>query len=95
MTAGSDSPWGAYPPGEFVKEVLALNRAGLANLDALVTATSGAAESIAAHDRAGLLAPGRRADVVVVDGDPGADLNMLWNVRDVYQSGRRVDRGVR
>jgi len=29
MIAGSDSPWGAYPPGEFVKEMIALTKAGL------------------------------------------------------------------
>ncbi|MCZ6538897.1 MAG: amidohydrolase family protein, partial [Chloroflexi bacterium] len=53
MIAGSDSPWGAYPPGEFVKEMIALTKAGLSNTEALVTGTSHAADSIAVGDSAG------------------------------------------
>lgn len=93
MTGGSDSPWGAYPPGEFVKELEILARAGLSNTDALLAGTSGAAESIAAQARAGVIAAGRAADILVVDGDPTKDLAALWNVRDVFKAGARVDRG--
>ncbi len=92
MIAGSDSPWGAYPPGEFVKEMIALTKAGLSNTEALVTGTSHAADSIAVGDIAGTLAVGRPADVLVVGGDPTADLNALWDVRDVFKTGRRVER---
>ena len=92
MIAGSDSPWGAYPPGEFVKEIIALNKAGLSNAEALLTGTRDAAESIASGDRAGVLEVGRPADILVVDGDPAVDLNALWNVRDVYKAGVRVKR---
>ena len=94
MIAGSDSPWGAYPPGEFVEEVEALNRAGLSNTAALVTATSWAAESIAASDRAGTLMPGRPADLIIVDGNPVEDLAALRRVRDVFKGGVQVARGV-
>ena len=92
MIAGSDSPWGAYPPGEVVKEIQALGRAGLSNAEALLTATSQAAESIAAGDRAGRLLPGRPADILVVGGNPLDDLACLWDVRDVFKAGRRVVR---
>jgi len=94
MIAGSDSPWGAYPPGEFVKEMIALTKAGLSNTEALVTGTSHAAESIAVGDTAGTLAAGRPGDLLLVGGDPTADLNALWDVRDVYKAGRRVERPV-
>ncbi|MDA1278619.1 MAG: amidohydrolase family protein [Chloroflexi bacterium] len=94
MIAGSDSPWGSYPPGEFVKEMIALTKVGLSNTEALVTGTSHAAESIAAGRRAGTLAAGRPADILVVDGDPTSDLNALWNIRDAYKSGVRIDRPV-
>ena len=92
MTGGSDSPWGAYPPGEFVKELVALARVGLSNTQALVAGTSGAAESIAAGNRAGRIVPGQSADLLVVGGDPTRDLNSLWDVRDVYKRGSRVIR---
>ena len=94
MIAGSDSPWGAYPPGEFVKEMIALTKAGLTTTEALVTGLSHAAESIAVGDQAGTLATGRPGDVLVVAGDPTADLDALWNVKDVYKSGLRIARPV-
>ncbi len=92
MIAGSDSPWGAYPPGEFVKEMVALTKAGLTNTEALVTGLSHAAESIAVGNDAGTLAVNRPGDILIVGGDPTADLNALWDVKDVYKSGARVAR---
>ena len=94
MTAGSDSPWGWYAPGEFVHEIDMLARAGLPYAAAIVAGTSGSAESIGVGATAGRLAPGRQADVLVVGGDPTREITALWDVRDVWQAGRRVARGV-
>src|SRR4029453_8716326 len=41
MTAGSDSPWGWYAPGEFVHEIHMMAQAGLSYTDAIVTGTAG------------------------------------------------------
>ena len=95
VTAGSDSPWSYYAPGLFVHEIGILAESGLSNAQAIISATSGAATSVGAGDDAGLLAPGRQADVLVVDGDPLRDLNKLWQVREVFQAGQRVERGVK
>ena len=92
MTAGSDSPWGWYAPGEFVHEIDMLAQAGLSYGDAIVAATTGAAESIGVGAVAGRLAPGRQADVLVVRGDPTREITALWQVLDVWQAGRRVER---
>jgi imidazolonepropionase-like amidohydrolase len=94
MTAGSDSPWGWYAPGEFVHEIHMLAQAGLAYSDAIVAGTAGAAASIGVGALAGRLATGRVADVLVVRGDPTAQITALWDVLDVYQAGRRVARDV-
>jgi imidazolonepropionase-like amidohydrolase len=94
MTAGSDSPWGWYAPGEFVHEIHMLAQAGLSQADAIVAGTSGAAESIGVGAEAGRIAPGRAADVLVVRGDPAREITALWDVLDVYQAGQRVARGV-
>ncbi len=94
MIAGSDSPWGAYPPGEFIKEMVALTKAGLTNTEALVTGLSHAAESIAVGHQAGTLAANRPGDVLVVGGDPTSDLNALWDIKDVYKTGMRIARPV-
>jgi imidazolonepropionase-like amidohydrolase len=94
MTAGSDSPWGWYAPGEFVHEIHMLARAGLSYSDAIVAGTAGAADSIGTGGLAGRLLPGRQADVLVVRGDPTREITALWDVLDVYQGGRRIGRGV-
>ena len=94
MIAGSDSPWGAYPPGEFIKEMVALTKAGLTNTEALVTGLSHAAESIAVGHQAGTLAENRPGDILVVGGDPTSDLNALWDIKDVYKTGIRISRPV-
>ena len=36
---------------------------------------------------------GKRADLLVVDGDPSVDVSALWNIVDVFQAGEIVDRG--
>jgi len=94
MTAGSDSPWGWYAPGEFVHEIHMLAQAGLSYPAAIVAGTAGAAHSIGVGAVAGRLAPGRPADVLVVRGDPTREITALWDVLDVYQSGRRIERSV-
>ena len=94
MTAGSDSPWGWYAPGEFVHEIDMLAQAGLSAGDAIAAATAGAAESIGVGAAAGRLAPGRQADVLVARGDPTREITALWYVLDVWQAGARVHRSV-
>ena len=94
MTAGSDSPWGWYAPGEFVHEIHMLAQAGLSYSEAIVAGTAGAADSIGVGAGAGRLLPGRQADVLVVRGDPTREITDLWNVLDVYQAGVRIERGV-
>jgi imidazolonepropionase-like amidohydrolase len=49
---------------------------GMSPMQALVAATSQAAQCIG-RDDLGLIAPGRIADVLVVDGDPLADVRIL------------------
>ena len=61
-------------------------------LSTAYSATKYAARSIAAEDRAGILQPGRAADILVVEGNPLIDLNVLWNVKAVYKAGKRVVR---
>jgi imidazolonepropionase-like amidohydrolase len=94
MTAGSDSPWGWYAPGEFVHEIHMLAQAGLSYGDAVVAGTAGAADSIGVGGVSGRLLPGRQADVLIVRGDPTREITALWDVLDVYQAGRRIARSV-
>jgi imidazolonepropionase-like amidohydrolase len=92
LMAGSDSAWGRYPAGGSWLEVDALTDAGLSNAEAIVAGTSASADAIGVADVAGCLAAGRPADLLVVEGDPLADLSVLARPLDVFQSGRRLRR---
>lgn len=60
----------------------------IAPLEALHATTGRSAEALGIADRVGALAPGRRGDVLVVDGDPLADIRAMRSTRAVYRDGR-------
>jgi imidazolonepropionase-like amidohydrolase len=64
---------------------------GLTAVETLRLATGRSAELLGLADR-GRLEPGKRADVMVVEGNPTEDLSHLWRVRYVIQGGRVVYR---
>ena len=92
LASGSDSAWGHYKMGGFQHEIEATVEAGVPPLKALTSATGDSARSCGVDDRVGTIAPGKLADLLVVEGDPSRDINALWNVVDVFQDGLKVDR---
>ena len=93
MVCGSDSAWGNYKMGQFYYEVDAQVAGGMTPMEAIVAATGDSARSCWVDDELGTLEAGKRADVLVVDGDPSKDVMALKNVADVFQGGILVDRG--
>ena len=93
VITGSDSSWGDYKLGNTVYEVELLVDAGYTPMQGVLSVTSWAADALGMGDRVGTLEPGKEADVLVVDGDPSADVNDLWNVSDVFFAGQRLERG--
>jgi imidazolonepropionase-like amidohydrolase len=95
ILAGTDSNDDLAAPcqvahGESLHEELErLVAAGLAPAEALRGATSLAAAIFGLTDR-GAVAPGRRADLLLVDGDPTVDISATRNIRGVWIGGRRV-----
>lgn len=65
---------------------------GMAPAEALRAATSGAARACGLGDRKGRIAAGYDADLLVIDGDPRADLAALHRIRSVYVRGVPVAR---
>ena len=57
--------------------------------EVLTAATRTPAEALGLTDR-GAIAVGKRADLVVVEGDPTRDLNSLSKVRAVMKAGKWV-----
>ena len=90
LVCGSDSAWASYPMGGFQREIAAHVEGGMSALEAILSATSESARSSWLDAGVGTLEPGKRADVLVVDGDPSRDVAALWDVADVYLDGQRV-----
>ena len=65
-------------------------KGGLSTMQALLAATATAADAIGVD--AGRLEPGRLADIVLVDGDPLADISLLQHASrlHVIKDGRDV-----
>jgi imidazolonepropionase-like amidohydrolase len=75
------------PPAVDVEELRLLVEAGLRPVQALAAATSLAADHLGLAGT-GRVAPGARADLLLVDGDPLDDLAALSRVRLVTRDGR-------
>ncbi|MFI0418902.1 amidohydrolase family protein [Spongiactinospora sp. 9N601] len=88
IAMGTDS--GVTPHGENLTELQLMAQAGMSPADVLVAATSSAAELLGVADDRGTIAPGKRADLVVVDGDPYDFAALKGAITDVYQDGVRV-----
>jgi imidazolonepropionase-like amidohydrolase len=80
---------GVYSHGQNWLEMEAMRRAGMADTQVLVAATSGNARILHLPDR-GTIAPGLLADLVAVDGDPTRDLSAVEHVRLVMKGGQIV-----
>jgi hypothetical protein len=86
ILAGTDAP--IFPYGlSLIAELRALKDAGLPGDAVLRAATSAAAEAIGAAGQLGRIAPGMRADLLIVDGDPLADPLELVRVEMVLSNG--------
>jgi imidazolonepropionase-like amidohydrolase len=70
-------------------ELALLVRAGLSAAEALAAATSVPARLFGLTDR-GRIAPGLRADLLLVDGDPCAEITDTRNIVAVWRSGTRL-----
>jgi imidazolonepropionase-like amidohydrolase len=88
LAMGYDS----WPPGTNALELIRMVEAGLPTMASLVAATRTGAIACGIDDL-GVIAPGAVADVVVVDGDPLADVGLLTDPARIWlvvQGGRPV-----
>ncbi len=69
-----------------------LTKAGLSNLEALQAATWNAALFLNASDKYGSVAPGKIADLVLLDADPLKDIHNTTRISEVFLSGKEFDR---
>ncbi len=72
-------------------EVELLVQAGLSPVEALHAATAAPADVFHLDDR-GRIAPGKRADLLLVSGDPTADIRRTRDIVSVWKAGHEINR---
>jgi imidazolonepropionase-like amidohydrolase len=87
MGTDAGNPGTAHGPSVY-REMEALQQAGLTAAEALASATIVAARAAGIADETGSIAAGKRADLVVLDADPTADIANARRVRLVVRNGR-------
>jgi imidazolonepropionase-like amidohydrolase len=88
VAMGTDS--GVTPHGRNLEELPLLVEAGMTPAQALHSATLSAAQLMGLGDELGTIEPGKRADLVVVDGDPLEVATLHDRIVSVYQDGTLV-----
>jgi len=92
ILTGTDSPVPGNVYGASVHvELELLVKAGLTRSQALAAATSLPAKTFGLNDR-GSIQQGRRADLLLVQGDPTQDIRATRRIVDVWKRGSRVQR---
>ncbi|MXO76032.1 amidohydrolase family protein [Altererythrobacter aerius] len=81
---------GVYHGQSAVRETIWLTRLGFTPAEALVAATSTSAAIMHGEGGHGTIAPGKRADLVLVNGAPDKRIDDLWNVERVWVAGREA-----
>lgn len=93
LVAGTDSLDAFVLPGQALhQELELLVAAGLPPIAALQAATRDAARLLGLERERGTLEPGRAADLVLLDGDPLADIRATRRIAAVVQGGELLDR---
>jgi hypothetical protein len=92
ILAGTDAPNPGTAHGIAMhRELELLVKAGLTNIQALGAATGVPAKAFSLKDR-GRIAQGLRADLLLISGDPTADITATRRIDGVWKGGVRVDR---
>lgn len=88
VAMGTDS--GVTPHGNNLRELQLMVEGGMTPMQAIVATSRSAAQLMGLEDELGTLEPGKRADLVVVDGDPLDVATLTDRIEAVYQDGARV-----
>ncbi|GIV00724.1 MAG: hydrolase [Actinomycetota bacterium] len=88
VAMGTDCP--VAPHGSNLRELQLMAEHGFTPAQALVAATSSAAELMGLERELGTIEPGKRADLVVVEGDPFDFATLKDRVEQVWKDGVRV-----
>jgi imidazolonepropionase-like amidohydrolase len=85
IAMGTDS--GVTPHGRNLEELALMEQGGMTPLEVLVATTRTAAELMGLEKGSGTIEAGKRADLVVVEGDPLVLAGLAGRIAAVYQGG--------
>src|SRR5439155_11892390 len=94
ILAGSDTQTGVFPGAGLHRELHLLTEAGLTPAEAIRAATIDAARFLAngKEPEFGVIAEGKLADLLLVEGDLTANLDNLAHIRAVIKGGVQLER---
>jgi imidazolonepropionase-like amidohydrolase len=75
-----------------LRELRLLVAGGLTPLEAITAATGNAARAIKVDGERGTIAPGKLADLVLVEGEPHKNIGDIEKIKRVFLGGREIDR---
>jgi imidazolonepropionase-like amidohydrolase len=88
IVPGSDTGLVGYG---LIRELELYVQAGMTPLEAIQCATIGSARAMRLEGDSGTVEPGKRADLILVEGDPLAEIGQLRRVSQVVANGRLYD----
>jgi imidazolonepropionase-like amidohydrolase len=90
---GTDAPQQFSVPGfSLHRELLRMRDAGMSNFEILKSGTVNVGSYFAKQDAFGTIAPGQRADLVLVNANPLTDISNVSKISGVMVRGRWLDR---
>jgi imidazolonepropionase-like amidohydrolase len=93
FAVGTDSGvTGTHHGWATLRELQLLVAGGLTPMEAITAATGGAARVVKADGERGTIAPGKFADLVLIDGAPDKDIRDIEKVKRVFLGGKEIDR---
>ncbi|MBI3538393.1 MAG: amidohydrolase family protein [Chloroflexi bacterium] len=90
IALGTDAGGGAARHGRIAREIELMIECGMAPVEALIAGTARAAQLIGEEEARGVIAPGKIADLILLDGNPLDDPGALRLIAAVFQNGKRV-----
>jgi len=75
-----------------LRELQLLVAGGLTPMEAITAATSNAARALKVYKERGTIAPGKLADLILIEGEPHKNIHDIEKIKRVFLSGRELDR---
>ena len=98
VATGTDFCGGPFRMGDNALEIkLLVERVGMTPREALLAATKVAAEAIGLKDKVGIIERGKLADLIVVEGNPLDNINVLLNkdnIKLVIKDGKVIKKAI-